>query len=285
MRKKEIKVAIIDLYNNEVNEGIRCIKEIVTGANNNIYTAQVNYDIFETRFKNEVPDMSYDIFISSGGPGSPFSGVDQKWERDYFSIVDKIWEHNQGNNDDKKHIFFICHSFQMMARYFKFAQVKERYEKSFGIHPFRRTDDGKNDPILNNLPDPFFAADFRQFEVVQKDQKVLDELGGKILALELEDENNRHESALMAVRISDEIVGTQFHPEADATSMLYHLKQDERKKYVTEKYGAGRYIEMVAMLEDPDKLKLTRSTVLPTFLDNAIETLSLNTKQIKDYNN
>ena len=274
MVKKEIKVAIIDLYNNEVNEGIRCLKEIVSESNRNKNLVPVNYDRFETRYKDEVPDLGYDIFISSGGPGSPFEGVEQKWEHDYFSLVNKIWNYNQRRPEKKKYIFFICHSFQMMARYFKFAEVNRRHEKSFGVLPFRRTDAGINDPIMKQLLDPFYAADFRQFQVVQKNQRVLDELGGKILALELEDKEKKYESAIMAVRISNEIVGTQFHPEADPMSMLYHLKQDERKNDIIGKSDEGKYLEMLSYLEDPDKLKLTRETVLPAFLDLAIEELS-----------
>ncbi len=274
MVKKEIKVAIIDLYNNEVNEGIRCLKEIVSESNRNKNLVPVNYDRFETRYKDEVPDLGYDIFISSGGPGSPFEGVEQKWEHDYFSLVNKIWNYNQRRPEKKKYIFFICHSFQMMARYFKFAEVNRRHEKSFGVLPFRRTDAGINDPIMKQLLDPFYAADFRQFQVVQKNQRVLDELGGKILALELEDKEKKYESAIMAVRISNEIVGTQFHPEADPMSMLYHLKQDERKNDIIGKSDEGKYLEMLSYLEDPDKLKLTRKTVLPAFLDLAIEELS-----------
>lgn len=274
MVKKEIKVAIIDLYNNEVNEGIRCLKEIVSESNRNKNLIPVNYDRFETRYKDEIPDLGYDIFISSGGPGSPFEGVEQKWEHDYFSLVNKIWNYNQRRPEKKKYIFFICHSFQMMARYFKFAEVNRRHEKSFGVLPFRRTDAGINDPIMKQLLDPFYAADFRQFQVVQKNQRVLDELGGKILALELEDKEKKYESAIMAVRISDEIVGTQFHPEADPMSMLYHLKQDERKNDIIGKSDEGKYLEMLSYLEDPDKLKLARKTVLPTFLALAIEELS-----------
>ncbi len=276
MVKKEIKVAIIDLYNNEVNEGIRCLKEIVSESNRNKNLIPVNYDRFETRYKDEIPDLGYDIFISSGGPGSPFEGVEQKWEHDYFSLVNKIWNYNQRRSEKKKYIFFICHSFQMMARYFKFAEVNRRHEKSFGVLPFRRTDAGINDPILKNLLDTFYAADFRQYQVVQKNQRVLDELGGKILALELEDKGKQYESAIMAVRISNEIVGIQFHPEADPMSMLYHLKQDERKNSVIEKSGEDKYFEMFSFLEDPDKLKLTRETVLPIFLESAIESLSEN---------
>lgn len=79
----------------------------------------------------------------------------------------------------------------------------------------------------------------------------------------------------MAVRISNEIMGTQFHPEADTESMLFHFKQDERKKQVTDKYGERRYDEMLRLLEDPKATKLTRKTVLPTFLRIAIEELNM----------
>jgi len=79
---------------------------------------------------------------------------------------------------------------------------------------------------------------------------------------------------LAAVRISDEIVGTQFHPEADPDSMLYHFKQDERKQQVVEKYGEERYFEMIRILERPDTIKKTRKTVIPSFLNNAIDELT-----------
>ncbi len=272
MEKKETKIAIIDLYNNEVNEGIRCLKEIAGDLNTNQYHIPISQRVFETRYKDEVPDMDYDIFISSGGPGSPFEGVNQKWEIDYFSLIDKIWDHNQKKPERKKYIFFVCHSFQMMARYFKFAEVNERYEKSFGVLPFRRTNEGKSDLILEKLVDPFYAADFRKYQVVQKNQNILDILGANILALEIED--GIHESALMAVRISNEIVGTQFHPEADPNSMMYHLTQEDRKKSIVDKFGEAKYLEMVSNLEDPDKIKLTRSAVLPAFLNSAIEELN-----------
>jgi len=74
----------------------------------------------------------------------------------------------------------------------------------------------------------------------------------------------------MGVRISDEIAGTQFHPEADPSSMTYHLKQPERKEYILSKFGEEKYNEMVALLEKPDGIKLTRKIVLPSFLKNAL---------------
>ncbi len=273
MKNTPIKVATIDLYNNEKNEGMRCIKEIVTSLNNGEQSHKIDYKVFDTRFKGEVPDLDQDIYISSGGPGSPFEDEGTKWEKDYFNLLDKIWDFNQNNSEKKKYLFFICHSFQLMGRFFKLGLVIKRPSKSFGVMPFSITEEGKPDILLNNLSNPFYAADIRQFQVIEPDKNVFKELGAKILSYEIPDDGIK-EPALAAIRISDEIVGTQFHPEADPESMLYHIKQDERKKQVVEKYGEERYDQMIELLKRSDTIKLTRESVLPSFLRNAINELS-----------
>ena len=269
-----IKIATIDLYNNERNEGIRCIKEIVSEVQNRYKEQEITYQVFDTRFKDEIAGIENDIFISSGGPGSPFEGEGTKWEKDYFNLIQKIWDHNQNNTERKKYIFFICHSFQMMGRFFKFGTVNQRHSKSFGVMPFSLTKEGKTDNILKGLSNPFYAADIRQFQVIDPDEKVLKELRAKILSYEIIDDDDKAKPALAAVRISDEIVGTQFHPEADPESMLYHFKQDERKKQVVEKFGEERYNEMIEILERPETIQKTREIVLPSFLNTAIEDLT-----------
>lgn len=273
MNKPQIKVTTIDLYNNERNEGMRCIKEIVSDTGSNNLNINLQYDVYETRYKGDIPDLSYDIFISSGGPGSPFEDEDKKWDKDYLTLIDNVWNYNQKNPEKKKYLFFICHSFQMMARYFQFGEVNTRFINSFGVMPFVKTKEGKNDPILKRLADPFYAADIRHWQVVNPNKKMIDEFGAKILSWEIPEKENKDNPAITAVRISNEIVGTQFHPEADPESMLYHFKQDERKKFIIDRYDKARYLEMIAMLEHPDKIKLTRETVLPSFLNKAIDEL------------
>jgi homoserine O-succinyltransferase len=269
-----IKIATIDLYNNERNEGIRCIKEIVSEAQKRNNGLDITYEVFDTRFKDEVPGLDKDIYISSGGPGSPFEGEGTKWEKDYFNLIQQIWDYNQSNPERKKYLFFICHSFQMMGRFFKFGTVSQRHSKSFGVMPFDLTKEGKTDNVFKELSNPFYAADIRQYQVVEPDKKIIDELGTKILSYEIIDDDDKAQPAIAAVRISDEIVGTQFHPEADPDSMLYHFKQDERKKQVVEKYGEERYDEMIKILESPDTIQKTRDTVIPTFLNQAIDELT-----------
>jgi len=274
MQKQKIKITTIDLYNNERNEGMRCIREIVTDAINLNSDLDISYDVFDTRYKGELPDLSYDIFISSGGPGSPFEDEDKKWDKDYFTLLDNIWTHNQNSNDNKKYMFFICHSFQMMARYFQFGEVNKRFINSFGVMPFQKTPDGTNDIIIKELTDPFYAADIRHWQVTNANNARIKEIGAKILSWEIPEEDNRENPAITAIRISNEIVGTQFHPEADPESMLYHFKQDERKEFIIKRYNEEKYNEMIDWLQHPEKIQLTRKTVIPNFLNNAIEELS-----------
>jgi len=274
MRKQKIKIATIDLYNNERNEGMRCIGEIAEETKKKFNDLDISYNVYETRFKENIPGMDYDIFISSGGPGSPFEGEGKKWEKDYFNLIGKIYSHNQTNTDKKKYIFFICHSFQMMARFFEFGDVSKRNSKSIGVMPFEKTESGKADNILNRLTNPFYAADIREYQVKNPNRKVIDDIGAKILSYEILDDNAEGEPAIAAVRISNEIFGTQFHPEADPESMLYHFNRPDEKKQIVDSYGKEKYIQMLEIIQEPNAVKLTRKTVIPNFLNGAIDELN-----------
>ena len=69
----------------------------------------------------------------------------------------------------------------------------------------------------------------------------------------------------MSIRFTDEIMGTQFHPEADYHSMFMYLLREDKKKYVMGKYGEKKYKEMLQHLNDPDKIKKTYHAILPSF--------------------
>ena len=71
---KPLRVAILDMNNNHPNLGLNCIRTMVKLQSGEIENVLLDYDIFDVRARNEVPDLSYDIYISSGGPGSPYDG-------------------------------------------------------------------------------------------------------------------------------------------------------------------------------------------------------------------
>ena len=271
--KKTIRIAILDLYEGVANQGMRCIREILNqfGESNNI---DLSWDEFEVRLEKNIPDLSYDIYISSGGPGSPLETEGSDWEKVYFNWLDKIerWNNNPAHVQ-KKQVFFICHSFQLACRHYKIANVTKRKSTSFGVFPMHLLDDGKDESIFNGLKDPFYSVDSRDYQVTRPDHNRLYEMGATILAIEKERPHIPLERAIMAVRFNDNMIGTQFHPEADAVGMSLYLQTEEKKKTVIENHGQEKWQSMIEQLNDPDKIMWTYTHILPNFLFLAVESL------------
>jgi homoserine O-succinyltransferase/O-acetyltransferase len=247
--EKLLRVAILDLNNNVPNRGVSYLKRLVES-----YSESMTYEVFDVRFKNEIPDTSFDIYLSSGGPGSPFD-FDGGWDKPYFALLDELWQlNNTPSVSDPKFVFFICHSFQLACQHFKIGSVKERIRRSFGTFPCHLTPEGETELYFKGLPNPFWIADFRDWQVINADANYLNEQGFVITALEKERRHVNLPRAIMAVRFSEFFFGTQFHPEADAE-------------------GQERLSSMLEDLEDDQKIDLTHQTILPNFLNHAIAML------------
>ncbi|MEO6452502.1 MAG: GMP synthase [Ginsengibacter sp.] len=267
---KRIKVAILDLYEGHENQGMRCIREILNqfGEINNL---DISWDEFDVRLKREVPDMTYDIFISSGGPGSPLESEGSDWEKAYFDWLEEIEKWNANDlNPAKKFVFFICHSFQLVCRHWQLANVSKRKSTAFGVFPVHLLEDGKDEPVFNGMKDPFYAVDSRDWQVIEPQMTVLHR-GVKILAIEKDRPHVPFERAIMAMRFNEYFFGTQFHPEADAFGMSMYLQTDAKKKTVIENYGLEKWESMIDHLNDPDKILWTNAHILPNFLNIATE--------------
>ena len=258
------------MYEGFENQGMRCLREILNqyGENNNL---DLEWDEFDVRLKNETPDTSYDIYLSTGGPGSPLESEGSDWEKVYFKWLETIEEwNNNPNNHEKKFVFFICHSFQLVCRHWELANVCQRNSTAFGVFPIHLLEDGKNEPVFNGLNEPFYAVDSRDWQVIEPQMNILYK-GAKILCIEKERTHIPFERAIMAIRFNEYFFGTQFHPEADAIGMSMYLQTEEKKKTVIENYGHEKWQSMLQHLSDPDKILLTYSHILPNFLNIAIE--------------
>lgn len=261
-----MKLAILDLYEGTPNQGMRSIKEMAAR-----YIHEFNeVRVFDVRIKHELPDLSYDVFISTGGPGNPLLG-NGKWEKLWGEWLQSVWDYNQSGEYPKKHVFFICHSFQMMVNHFGLGAITKRRSKSFGTFPCHKWGMGYEEPFFEGLEEPFYVADFRDYQVVQPDIDKMDEMGARIVCIEKDRPHVKLERAVMGIRLSDEMFGVQFHPEADPEGMLVHFTNPEEKQMILNKYGEEKYIDMIAHMNDEDKICLTHDTVLPKFLEHAIE--------------
>ena len=256
------------MNNGHPNQGMRCIKAIV-----HRYRYVLDYDVFDVRAKLEVPGAAdYDIFISSGGPGDPRK-LGEAWEAPFYALIDDIKAHNAQPEAPRKFAFFICHSFQMVTNHWNLGRLHARKSMSFGTFPAHMTEAGQIDPIFGGLSDPFWVADFRSYQVTEPDEAELTALGAEVLAIEKERPHVLLDRAVMAIRFTPEMVGTQFHPEADAPGMLKHFQKEEKMVHIINEYGKDKYAQMINDLRRPDLIERTNRTVIPGFLDRAIDTL------------
>jgi GMP synthase-like glutamine amidotransferase len=267
-----LRLALMDMNNGVPNQGMRGLRHIIndfTESQKNLVNLQV--DEFEVRQKQQVPGMDYDIYISSGGPGDPRERT-SKWEKQWFGLIDQIWKHNQ-TSQPKKWIFFICHSFQMACQHFGLCEITRRKSSSFGIYPIHKTADGLEDPLLEGLKDPYYGVDSRDWQLVQPKRAVFKRYGAKILSLEKIRTHVEYERALMAIRFSPEMVGTQFHPEAEPEAMLNYFNEKNNRDKVIRNFSERKLKKMMGLLEFPETIAHTHNTIIPGFLKRATASL------------
>lgn len=261
-----LRIAILDMYEGRPNQGMRCIREIlgVFGRERGL-TPEIFE--FEVRLQKAVPDDSFDIYISTGGPGSPLESEGSEWEKAYFGWLAAMEEWNNRPGRPKKNIFFICHSFQLICRHYRLAQVCPRKSTAFGVFPVHMLEGGKKEPVFAHLADPFYAVDSRDFQVIRPNFPELDKMGSTLLCLEKERPHVPYERAIMGIRFNPWWIGTQFHPEADATGMHQYLQMEDKKQAVIAEHGFAKWQSMVEQLSDPEKIMWTYRHLLSDFLN------------------
>ena len=276
MSNKIIKIAVLDMYNGIPNQGMRCIIDVI-----NRFSPVVSFEIFDVRLKCKLPDIKkFDIYISTGGPGNPMVG-NGEWDKKYYGFIDSLTKWNN-ENAVKKHVLFICHSFQMACLHFGLATVTKRNDTSFGVMTIHKTKEGKTDPLFEGLLDPFYGIDSRDYQVIQPKLSVFTKKGAKIISLEKIRDHVQYERAIMAVRFTDYFVGTQFHPEADPISFVSHLRNKEAKEKIKNMKGKKKFRNMLEDLLDDDKIYRTNETLIPNFLRIAINDLMKTKKMLSN---
>lgn len=261
MKTKMLKVAILNMYKeNADNQGLRCIQEILDRSELNI-----SYSYFDVRSLFEIPNLDFDVYISTGGPGNPLE-YNENWSDKYAKLIDDLFEWNKENKQYPKFLFAICHSFQMLCAQTGIAKITKREHFSFGIVPLNKTISGSMDEILQEFEDKFYVADHRYFQVVNPDSSKLKHLDASILAYDELNQDLSIEKSLMAVRFSPEIIGVQFHPEADVKGMRAIISRESVQAEIAKVFGSTRLAEIKTLLDNPDTIEKMHQTMLPKFL-------------------
>jgi len=269
-----LKIAVLDMNNGHRNIGIRNIRRIVDNFFHFLHYSNSHVEMevtpFHIRDRGEMPDTSHDIYISSGGPGSPIEG-EESWQKQFYSFVDKLLDHNL-TRSNKKYFFGICHSFQLLAKKFDVATISRRDHRNLGIVPIFKTDAGKADPIFEGLNDKFYAFDNRDWQVKDPNERRLKEIGADVISFDGTEAGSG--DTITGIRYSSEIESVQFHPEAEKNGILMRISHPDEKQHIIDILGEEKFDELLDSLSEPNKLMLTYKNILPGFLIRAFNGLA-----------
>lgn len=269
MSLRPLRICIIDMNNAHVNQAMRCLRGLAATffehavANNSGLACEL-VEVSPRDTGDPVP-RDCDLYLSSGGPGSPFDGDGQGWVEDYGRFCDDVVESAARGGADQRALFAICYSFELVVRHFELAHIGPRAERKFGVMPIYTTGDGQRHPLLSAFGDRLFAFEHRNWEAIDLDEARLRALDGHLLARESRDGVSKGR-AILALDIAPGIEAVQFHPEADRPGVMNWVARPEQAAAFKAVYGEVTYQAMLRTLDDPRRLARTYALVIPGWL-------------------
>lgn len=267
---RPLRICLVDMNDGHENQAMRCFRLICTEFHKHVQKHNPNVELqiehVSPRDKDEAPPEDCDLYLSSGGPGSPFDGDNKSWPAKYAKFLDDVVEDNDKREANAKGLFGVCYSFEMIVRHFKVCTMAPRATRKFGVMPIYTTRDGQEHPLLAPFGDRLFAFEHRNWEAIELDTAHLERLGGKLLARESREGQNDKGSAVLGLDVAPGVETVQFHPEADRTGVVTWVRKPEQAAAFRAAYGDETYERMLKTLDDPSRLARTFSMLIPGWM-------------------
>jgi GMP synthase-like glutamine amidotransferase len=268
--KRRLRIALIDMNNGVENQAMRCLRSIATRFHEHTKASnpQLEMEIVHVspRDKGEAPPDDCHLYLSSGGPGSPYDGDGQQWTTDYYRFLDNIVDENIAKGEAARGLFGVCYSYEMIVRHFKLATMAPRATRKFGVMPVYMTNKGRAHPLLQPFGDRLFAFEHRNWEAIDLDETQLAKLGGKVLALESREGQSDKGRAILGFDAAPGVETVQFHPEADRPGVVAWVSRPDQAAAFREAYGDETYERMLKTLDDPNRLARTFAILIPGWM-------------------
>lgn len=258
------------MNNGVANQATRCFRRIVDAFGQRVRNVNPGVELVfkhvQPRNLGELPSHEDDLVLSSGGPGSPLDGYDDAWCVGFRKYLDHVVDKNTADTATAPKMLVVCHSFQLTVLHFAVATMRKRAALKFGLMPAYMTREGERADFLAPFGYRLFCWEHRNWEAVELDSKKLSALRGEVLAKETHEGGANKGEAILALRFSPGIAGTQFHPEADKPGVMNWIERPEHKVAVQDAYGEALYDRMVKSLGNPDRLAKTFALLIPGWL-------------------
>jgi GMP synthase-like glutamine amidotransferase len=274
-----LRICIVDMNAGVKNHAMRCFRDIVDHflqhARRDNPSLDATTTIVQPRNLGELPPPHCDVYLSTGGPGSPHDGYGDPWCTVYRRFLDELVEETAAGKESARAALLVCHSFEIAIQHFAFASMERRATRKFGVMPVYMTEAGLKSELLGPFGERLFVWEHRDWEAVGLDEKKLAETGGELWARESRDGISKGRG-LAAFRFAPPIEGTQFHPEADKAGALAWMDDPEQTKAAVAAYGELTYARMRRSLNDPKRIDRTFYTLIPGWLVRQFNRLAPN---------
>ena len=272
-----LRVCLVDMNAGLPNQAMRCFRGLVgafferaRAVNPSLPCELVEVSPRDT--DGRLP-RDADLYISSGGPGSPFDGDGTEWLADYARFYEGFAERAAAGEGDPQAYFGVCFSFELLVHHFKIGALQKKAHRKFGIMPVYPTADGQKHPLYEPFGDRLFAFEHRNWEVVDIDEAKMSALGGRVLARESRDGHSKGRS-VVSFALGSAIEGVLFHPEADRAGVMNWVSRPEEAEAFRNAYGEKTYHAMLRTVDDPARLARTYSLFVPGWLTRKFNALA-----------
>lgn len=258
------------MNNGVANQAMRCFRRILDRFEQRVYQKNPSLELhrheLQPRNLGELPEGHYDLVLSSGGPGSPFAGLDDPWGVGYRRFLDGVYEDNLRDAKAAAKLLVVCHSFEVAVIHFEVARMEKRETLKFGLMPAYTTAVGREVDYFKCFADRLFTWEHRWWQAIGTDTRRLAELDGRVLAQESREGGPNKGEAVLAFRFGPGIDGTQFHPEADKPGVMAWVQIAEHAEKFKAQYGEELYGRMLKSLNDEARLARTFALFVPGWL-------------------
>jgi homoserine O-succinyltransferase/O-acetyltransferase len=275
---RPLRIAFIDMNAGVENQAMRCLRSVVDHFERRVLRENPRLEIQITqvspRDKTEPPPPGYDLYVGTGGPGSPLEGPGTRWFDEFCGFVDEVLDEHRAGRPGARSLFAICYSFELVTMHLGLAEVQPRDARKFGVMPVYTTSAGQDHPLLAPFGDRLFAYEHRNWEVVDLDEARLGLLGGELLARESRQGRVDKGTAALAFHTGTGLEAVQFHPEADLLGILHWLDQPVHAAAFRDAYGEETFLRMMKTIRDPERVARTHAELIPGWMQRRFNALA-----------
>jgi GMP synthase-like glutamine amidotransferase len=265
-----LKVCFIDMNAGVENQAIRCLQSVIARFEAELRESNptLPIDVVTVSPRDTLTPIprGHDLYIASGGPGSPLEGLGTPWYDDFRRLTDGLLEAHDRDPRDAASMFAICYSYELMAMHLDIAEVVQRDGRKFGVMPIYTTTAGRHHPLLAPFGDRLFAFEHRNWEVVNMDETRLALMNGAVLARESREGRDDKGLAVLAFNVGEAVETVQFHPEADLAGIFNWIDRPEQATAFKESYGDHTFERMLKTISNPERVARVHHEVIPGWM-------------------